>query len=255
MRLLITILYLVALLPQSAWAWSKKGHDVICYIAENHLTDKALSKVTEILEGKSMVYYSSWMDTASHTKEYEHTAQWHYFNIDKSVAQTERVEGGDALSAVAALVAQLGSGTLEGKEQSDALKMLIHIVGDMHQPMHMGRKEDYGGNTIPVVYFTESTNLHTLWDYHIVEGARSWSYSEWQDQIDRASKREIKEITSGSYADWAAQTFEVAKEVYKDTPAETRVYYDYVAKYGPIVEQQFLYAGLRLAHILNEIYN
>ncbi len=254
MRILFAILSLAFFAPQSSFAWSKKGHDVICYIAENHLTDKALDEVTDILDGKSMVYYSSWMDTASHTDEYKYTAQWHYFNIDKSVEQTERVEGGDALSAVEDLVNQLKSGELDDEAESTALKMLIHIVGDMHQPMHMGRKEDYGGNTIPVVYFNESTNLHTLWDYHIVEGARNWSFSEWQDQIDRVSEQEIKQITSGSYADWAEETFEVAKEVYKDTPAETRVYYDYVAKYSPIVERQFLHAGIRLAYILNEIY-
>ncbi len=254
MRILIAVLSFVFIAPQTVSAWSKKGHDVICAIAENHLTDKALNSVTDILDGKSMVYYSSWLDTASHTKEYAYTSTWHYFNIDGSIENTKREKSGDALSAVELLVGQLKSGELKGEAKSDALKMLIHIVGDMHQPMHMGRKEDLGGNKIPVIYFTQTTNLHSAWDYNIVDGARDWSFSEWQDQIDRVSEEQYNQIVAGSYADWAEGTFEIAKEVYRDTPAETRIYYDYVAKYSPIVEQQFLYAGLRLAHILNNIY-
>ncbi len=255
MKVLIFLLSILMLAPHSLFAWSKKGHDVICYIAENHLSKRAMAKVTEVLDGRSMVYYSSWMDNASHTPEYDYTSGWHYFNIDKggSAETQKRSKDGDVLSATKDLVSQLKSGELSAEDESVALKMLIHMVGDMHQPMHLGREDDRGGNNIPVVYFVESTSLHSMWDYHIVMGAHEWSYTEWQNQIDRGLVDE-QAIVSGSYEDWANATHEIANEIYRDTPAETRVSYDYLAKYTPIIEQQFLYAGLRLAHILNDIY-
>lgn len=255
MRYLIILLSFVVLAPQNIFAWGKKGHDVICYIAECNLKKSTLAKVTEVLDGRSMVYYSSWLDSASHTPEYDYTKEWHYLNIDKgeSAATQKRSKKGDVVMATEQLVSQLKSGELSHKEESTALKMLIHLVGDLHQPMHLGRKDDRGGNDVPVVYFVESTSLHSLWDYHLVMGAHEWSYTEWQSQIDRGLVDE-REIVAGSYGDWADATHEIAKEIYRDTPAETRVFYDYQDKYTPVVEQQFLYAGLRLASILNDIY-
>lgn len=251
--LLLSLLFLA---PSSIMAWGKKGHDVICYIAENHLTDSALARVTEVLDGRSMVYYSNWMDSASHTSEYADTREWHYFNVDRreSIATQKRSKNGDLLSAVEGLVAELTVGDLSDEQENIALKMLIHLVGDMHQPMHLGRESDEGGNTIPVVYFVESASLHAIWDYHLVEGVHSWSYTEWQQQIDRGLVDEAM-VTSGSYGEWLDATHQITKEIYRDTPAETRIFYEYSDKYSPIVEQQLLYAGLRLAHILNGIYD
>ncbi len=256
MRLLVSLLSLLLLAPHPIMAWGKRGHDVICYIAECHLTEGALARVTEVLDGRSMVYYSNWMDSASHTKEYAETKEWHYFNIDRSesIESQKRSKKGDILSAVEGLVAELKVGDLTAEQESVALKMLIHLVGDMHQPMHLGRASDEGGNNIPVVYFVESTSLHSIWDYHLVEGVHTWSYTEWQSQIDRGLVDE-EEVVSGSYREWLDATHQITKEIYRDTPAETRIFYEYSDKYAPIIEQQFLYAGLRLAHILNGIYS
>lgn len=243
------------LAPNSLMAWGKKGHDVICYIAECHLEDDVLKRVTELLDGRSMVYYGNWMDSVSHSREYDETREWHYFNIDrgKSITTAKRSKKGDILTAVEGIVAELKVGDLTHEQESIALKMLIHLVGDMHQPMHMGRKSDEGGNNIPVVYFVESTSLHVIWDYHLVEGAHEWSYTEWQSQIDRGLVDE-EQIVEGSYQDWLDATHQITKEIYRDTPAETRIFYEYIDKYTPIIEQQLLYAGLRLAHILNDTY-
>ncbi len=254
MRYIVLLIFLAV--TQSVMAWGKKGHDVIAYIAECHLSERALERVTEVLDGRTMVYYSSWMDRASNTPKYSYSKPWHYFNMDRreSVAEAKRSKKGDLLSALNEIEKSLRSGELSKEQEKIALMMFIHLVGDMHQPMHLGEPDNEGGGTIPVVYFVESTNLHALWDYHLIEGVYSWSYTEWQIQIDRASDDEEAKITAGSYLDWLEETHEITKLAYRKTPAETRVFYSYIDEFRPIVEQQFLYAGLRLAYLLNSIY-
>ena len=162
-----------------------------------------------------------------------------------------------AMSAVTALTAQiekLKTGNLSHEEEALALKMVIHFVGDLHQPMHLGHKSDLGGNTLKIKFFGTESNLHTVWDTDLVEAAHKWSYTEWMEQIDRADKRGQRRMTNGTIDDWAHETHNLAAEVYAMTPAGTDISYDYVANAAPIIEQQLLKAGLRLARILNEIY-
>ncbi len=254
-RVIVSILLLLAI-PPAAFGWGSKGHDVVCYIAECHLSQRAKAEVSELLEDRSMVYYSSWADGAKYTKEYSYTRPWHYLNMERreSVATAKRSKDGDLLSALEAMEAILRDESADHEAQSFALKIYIHLVGDMHQPMHLGREVDEGGGSIPIIYFTESTSLHSAWDYHLPMGVREWSYMEWQHQMDRLSEAEEATIVAGSYADWMDATHEITNMVYRDTPVETRIFYEYVAKYRPIIEQQLLYGGLRLAWLLNGIY-
>ena len=94
-----------------------------------------------------------------------------------------------------------------------------------------------------------------MWDTALVESAHRWSYAEWQREIDRLSKEEAAEVASGEPADWMRETLELCSEVYASTPEGTKISYDYVAKSAPVIEQQLLRGGLRLARLLNEIYD
>lgn len=238
------------------WAWGQKGHDVTAYIAECNLTPEAAERVDKILGGHSPVYYANWLDNASHTPEYAYSKTWHYLNIDEgeTLDTMPRNPDGDVLEAVTALVGQLKSGKLSDEEETLALKMLIHLVGDMHCPMHTGHLSDRGGNQRPVVMFSEATNLHSIWDTAIPEAAHRWSYTEWQEQIDRLCDDEAVLVQAGEPRDWVLETYGICKEIYESTPEGAAVSYDYVAKYTPVVERQFLRGGLRLARLLNEIY-
>lgn len=238
------------------FAWGQKGHDVVAYVAECHLSRRAAKRVTKALEGHSPVYYANWMDNASHTPEYAYTSTWHYANVDEGFTYETmpRNEAGDVVTALNDIIEDLRSGELSAEEENTALRMLIHLMGDLHCPMHAGHKSDLGGNMVEVAFFGEKTRLHTIWDTHLVEAAHKWGYTEWQRQIDRLSKDDREDVCEGSIEDWFAETVEICGRVYEEIPAGKNISYDEVARYAPVIEEQLLKGGLRLAAVLNSIY-
>ena len=236
--------------------WGQKGHDVTCEIAERHLDRGAKRAVKKLLEGKSMVYWSNWLDNASHTPEYAYTKTWHYKNIDAGVSyeDAELEPQGDVVTAIHKQIEILSDKKASVEDKSLALKMLVHLVGDLHQPMHMGHKSDLGGNQWKVQFFGSEKNLHGIWDTDVLERGHKWAYEEWATEIDRLKKAGRKEICKGTIEEWAQENFVVATEVYDSTPQESKLSYDYLAQWTPVIEQQLLRGGLRLAYLLNKIF-
>ena len=239
-----------------AWCWGPKGHDVTAYIAECNLTPEAAAEVDRVLEGYSPIYWCNWLDSASHTPEYAYTKTWHYLDIDEgqTLATAPRNGDGDLLTALNTLIEELGSHELPAGEEALKLKMLIHLMGDLHCPMHAGHLTDLGGNRTIVRFFGRETNLHSVWDSSLPEAAHKWSYTEWQSQIDRLDEEEVTEIVSGTPEEWFMETQRICAEVYETTPEGAELSYDYINRYTPVVERQLLRGGHRLAHLLNEIY-
>lgn len=238
--------------------WGQKGHDTVCAIAQNHLTDKSKAIANDLLEGRSLVYWANWLDNASNTPEYAYSKTWHYKDVEmgKDYDEMPDAEKGDLVTALNAQIKKLNEyqeGKCNKEEATLALKMLIHLLGDMHQPMHMGRVSDLGGNRHPVQFFNNQTNLHSVWDSQVLESGHKWSHTEWVEEIDRGLVDESA-IVSGSIDDWARETWKLSIEVYLGSPIDTKLSYDYVAKWTPVIEQQLLKGGLRLAHVLNTIF-
>ncbi len=237
------------------YAWGQKGHDITCTIASRHLTKKARKQVNRLLDGYSMVYWSNWLDNASHTPQYAYTKTWHYKNVDEGIAyENAPLEPkGDVVTALKKLMHDLSDKTADDVQKSLALKMLIHLVGDLHQPMHMGHKTDLGGNRWAVHFFASDTNLHYIWDTDVLEYGHKWSHTEWAEELDRVDKAEMQEICQGTLDDWARETLQTASEIYATTPQDSEHSYDYLARWVLVVERQLLRGGLRLAYLLNKI--
>lgn len=245
-----------------AMAWGQKGHDTTCAIAQQYITPKTSQRIAEILDGRSIVYWSNWLDNAVHSPEYEYAKTWHYKNIDadQRYEDVPPCESGDVVTALTTLVAQLkgyeAAPSSETKEEEAlALKMLVHLMGDLHQPMHMGRGTDAGGNRIMVKFFNRDLNLHTVWDTNLVESAHAWSHTEWVEEIGHTTPEAYATIAAGTIDDWGRDTYHLSQSVYDDSPEGCRISYDYVAKWAPTVEMQFLKGGIRLATLLNYIFN
>lgn len=242
---------------QLAMGWGQKGHDTIAAIAERHLTPATKAALDSLLDGKSIVYWANWMDNASHTPKYDYSKTWHYKNIDadQSYASAPKHSKGDVVSALNREVAILGSPRESDAEKVLAVKMIVHFMGDLHQPMHLGHASDLGGNTVKVKFFKNEANLHSVWDSSLPEAAHKWSYTEWSDQLHRLPEAEERAVMGGDFDSWAEETYGICRQVYEKTPKGTVVSYDYIADWTPVVEQQFLKGGLRLADVLNQIFD
>lgn len=250
------LLFTAACTALSCLAWGQKGHDVVAFIAEKHLSTDVRARVEAVLDNHSPVYYSNWLDNASHTAEYAYTKTWHYKNIDAGEAYDAAPvnPSGDVVKAITDITEMLREGGLSHEKEKTYLMMLIHLVGDLHQPMHMGHATDRGGNSHRIIYFNRDNNLHSVWDGALVESAHKWSHTEWQREIDRADDATITKIVEGTPNDWGRETHLLASKVYQKTPQGFKASYDYVAEWTPVIEEQFLKGGLRLAHLLTSIY-
>lgn len=249
----------VAMLGASiaAFGWGQKGHDTVAFIAENHLTETTRAAVDSILDGKSPVYWANWLDNASHTPEYAYTKTWHYKNVDadRTYDDMPANPAGDAVTAVRQQIEKLSDPATTKAEAALALKILIHVTGDMHQPMHMGHATDLGGNRVKLKYFNRDKNLHGIWDTDLLESAHRWSYTEWQQQLDRLNDVDEALTVQGSVDDWARETMEITRRCYDFFQPGINVSYNQIAYWAPTIEQQLLRGGLRLAHLLNAIYD
>ena len=252
-----TLIIYAMLTALQALAWSQKGHDTVAFIAENHLTPATADSVAALLDGRSPVYWANWLDNASHTPEYEYTKTWHYKNIDDGVDYDRAPLNpkGDVVTAIREQIHILSDSLATRNQKVLALKILIHTVGDMHQPMHMGHLSDLGGNRVPVQFFGRDANLHAIWDGSIMNSGHAWSYTEWANQLDRLNDEDQPSETAGNIDDWAKQTHQIATRVYNHFPKGTKVSYNQVAKWTPVIEMQILRGGLRLARILNAIFD
>lgn len=253
---LFALSVLVFSINVDTFGWGQKGHDITCEIASRHLNAKARKTVKKLLEGKSMIYWSNWMDNASHTPEYAYTKTWHYKNVDHGVlyAEAPLEPQGDVVTAIEQQIGILKDKKTSFQAKRLALKMLVHFMGDLHQPMHMGHKSDLGGNKWIVNYFGKDKNLHGIWDTDVLESGHKWSYTEWADQVNSVTRRERKQICEGTIHQWAEETYHITTQVYEGAPQGSKLSYDYVAQWTPVVEQQLLRGGLRLAYILNSIF-
>ena len=251
------LVLIAALYALNSFGWGQKGHDVVAYIAECNLTPKAYKNVVKILDGHSLVYYANWMDNASNTADYRYTKTWHYANVDEGFTYEtmEKNPKGDIVTAINEIVLKLKSGKLSPEQEAVNLKFLIHLVGDIHAPMHAGRLSDIGGNKTYVTYFGRKTKLHSLWDTPMVDDIHRWSYTEWQQQLDKHCSVERKaELAQGTAVDWLTESHEMAVDIYEASPEDKKLSYDYQNLFAQRLEQRILAGGIRLAWILNEIY-
>lgn len=258
MKKQILIFSFLALGYSLASGWGQKGHDTVAYIAQKHLTPTTQNAVDSLLDGYSLTYWANWLDNASHTQDYAYTKTWHYKNIDadQSFEDAPKIPEGNIVDAIYDQVDVLRDPNAQNEDKVLALKMVVHFLGDIHQPLHMGHASDRGGNSHNVRFFKSPTNLHSVWDTNLVEGAHNWSHTEWQEEIDRLSPSRQAEILLGGNPDtWGKETFEICTEIYNSTEIGSNIEYDYISKWTPTIEMQLEKGGLRLADLLNSVFD
>ena len=131
--------------------------------------------------------------------------------------------------------------------------MLIHLVGDVHQPLHVGRAEDLGGNTIKLRWFGENSNLHKVWDSDILDG-KLYSYTELATLINHPTLEQMSVWQTGNIEVWLQENIAIRPSIYDFDAAGRSWEYKYMYANWPIIKMQLLKGGIRLAGVLNEIF-
>jgi len=236
--------------------WGQNGHRATGKIAENHLNKKAKKRIDKLLKGQSLAFVSTYADEIKSDSAYRKYYSWHYVNMDleESYADATKNPKGDIVTGINKCIEVLKDTNSSDEDKSFHLKMLVHFVGDLHQPMHIGQKEDKGGNAIQVEWFGKETNLHAVWDTKMIE---NWnmSYLELADNAKDVSKKQIAAIEAGTLIEWVDETHELTKKIYKSAEVGENLRYRYSYDYFGIVRDQLQIGGIRLAKILNDIFS
>ena len=253
MKLFITSLSIIVSL--NCFGWGQTGHRVVGQIAQNHLSSMAQKAIQEIMGRESLAYASTWMDEIKSDNHYDHTHDWHWVTIPDggNYVEADKNPDGDAVEAINRMVEILKDETADNGKKVEALRFLVHLVGDIHQPLHVGNGTDKGGNDVKVKWFGSSSNLHRVWDSGMLE-SRDWSYSELVTQLDCSCEDSILAYQSTlNPEDWAAEAMSYRSQVYKTGDVE-RMGYQYTYQNWDLLELQLFKAGIRLAGLLNSIY-
>ncbi len=240
---------------EEAMRWGQIGHRTTGHIATQLLTGEAAEQVNRVLEGNSLAEVSTWMDEVRSDNSFRYMSPWHYCTIPegKTYEEAGTPEEGDVIWAIEKMVAKLKSGNLSTEQEAINLKVLVHLVGDLHQPLHVGNGTDRGGNDARVQWFGENSNLHRVWDSEMIDG-KQLSFTELADFIDdQLNDETIAEWQSTSVLDWAYESQALLDQVY-DYPENGRLSYEYSFLNFDTVELRLLQAGVRLAGLINEIY-
>lgn len=250
-RLLVTIL--LSALSFLSFGWGATGHRATGYIADKYLNKKAKKAIERILNGQSLAIASTWMDEIRSDSTYNYTADWHWVTIPDGMTyeQAEKNPKGDIIESIERIVAELKSKKLTPQQETERLKWLIHLVGDIHQPLHVGRGDDRGGNDIKIMWFRADSNLHRVWDSDMIDDTRL-SYTELAESLGKPSANQVQTWQRNTVRDWANESMSYRKQVYDYGNA--RLGYQYSYKYLDTAKDRLLQAGVRLAGLLNEIY-
>ncbi len=253
---ILVILFLILSGQIKANEWGKTGHRVIGEVAQQHLTPKATAKVNEILNGMSLAFASTYADEIRSDSRYNHLAPLHYVNMHEGVCynDAEKNPDGDIVTAMQYCIEVLRNPESSIENKAFYLKLLVHFIGDIHQPLHAGRKADKGGNDINISWFGESTNLHRLWDSDLIDHYQM-SYTELAENLPKLSDKKKSSCMAASRLDWVHESQQLASSIYEKTPQGAQLGYVYHYQNFDIVRIRLLLAGLRLAATLNDIFD
>jgi hypothetical protein len=262
LRVLVAWTLATAMMVGPAWGWGRLGHRVAGKIAEARLTPSARAAVLALLEpGESLADVSTWADEVR--RDMPESGPWHYVNVpitepryDARFAPRE----GCVITKIDDFRKILADPRAPRLERQKALKFLAHFVQDMHQPVHVGHRDDRGGNDLQVQFFDKGSNLHRVWDSGLLDHANR-PEKEWVEVVSRTITPELADAWSkGGPPDWADESLALARRAYRNPPGNAelrkgaRLGQAYQDANLPFAERRLAQAGVRLAWILNTTF-
>ena len=251
------LLILSTLFSEHVLSFGQIGHRITGEIAEGYLTDETRKKIIDLLPDESLAEVSTYADEMRSNPEefWQKTANpYHYatvehgheYDIKKAPVQ------GDIITAIKKYSSILIDDKSSIKEKRLALKLIVHFIGDLHQPLHVGNGTDRGGNDFDVVFFGKKTNLHRVWDSQLIDNQKL-SYTEWTDWLTKKiSAEEVKQWQSSELLVWLKESQTMRDEIY---PKSNKISWNYQYQNLPKVKQRLSQAGVRIASYLNSLFD
>jgi len=240
-----------------AFAWGATGHRVIAEIADGYLSPEARLAVEDILGPETLAEASTWPDfmRADPSEFWQETANpWHYVTVPpgKTYEDIGAPEQGDAVSALGRFSGTVRDPEAAGEKQALALRFIVHIVADLHQPLHVGNGEDRGGNDFEVTWFGEPSNLHRVWDSHLID-SKNLSYTEMTEWLEaKITPAEFRRWNTADAMVWVAESADIRPRIY---PEDRDLRWDYGYAWTDTLYTRLQQAGVRSAVYLNALFD
>lgn len=246
--------WLALLAAPAAWPYGPEGHLIAGRAAEPMLCKQAAAEIERLGDGEDLGELGLWADRIRSDPGYADAAPWHYMNIadGESLLAFEHPPQGDVLWAIEHFSARLGEQDLDREARGEALRFLVHFVVDLHQPMHVGREEDRGGNEIELLFRGERTNLHRFWDSGAIALADE-TMAEYAARVGRLAAA-IEVETNLDPVVWAQESLDLRPRVYDFGAAGRELpprYEDFAAL---VSRERLALSARRLAGLLNRIF-
>ncbi len=241
-------------------SWGEAGHRAVGQIAQNHLGAKAQAAVKALLGRQSLADVSTYADEIKTDADMKFMSPWHYINLPGDLTFEEFATNvlankeGNVYSAILNCEVTLESHTKSRSDKVLALKMLVHLVGDCHQPMHVAHKDDQGGNKTAIKFLGQGENLHGLWDYGLIDH-EGLNYKQMAEKYDTATPEQIKQWQNDAAIKWLYESYLITNELYKEAAENPDFKEEYYQSHIGLVHNRIMKAGIRLAGVLNRIYD
>ena len=250
-KLFTTLFTLVAV---QAFSWGLTGHRIVGHIAMDHLDPAVADRILEVLDGEDLAMVANWMDFIKSDPAYDSLKPLHYCTIEHvdDMDNHEHPEQGDAWEAINRYLREIETGEYS-VDEAWALRILAHLIGDVHQPLHCGNGKDRGGNDIKVTFFWKPSNLHRVWDSGMIDYWKM-SYTEYSTWIMASVKQDqIAKWKEAPVKTWIEESVVYREQCYEfDDPSKLN--YKYIYDHSDMMHQRLAQAGVRLAASLNNAY-
>ena len=258
----LIVLLTAALCVSPCFGWGPDGHRIVGDIASKYLTDQAKAAVKDLLGDRSLADVSTWADEIRSDPTYDWAKPLHYVNAPRGEVRVhldrDCPEGACVIGAINKYAGVLRDANAPREQRIEALKFLVHFVGDVHQPLHASYGDDRGGNEVKVSWLGQPDwNLHRVWDFGLIEHRMAVDRVAMTQAIERTiSDRRLKLWRrSMNPVEWANESMAITARLYQQLPRNGQLDARYQARNIPIVEERLAMAGVRLAALLNDVFS
>jgi len=247
----VIIFVFISCLFLKAYGWGEQGHKIVAAVAKKTLSKSIADSVQFYLGTMSFKDASLWMDKIKRDKKYRYMNTWHYINIEKDAAYQPNNEA-HILNKLNEYIQILKNRKKHSQEEIRmALKIVFHLVGDIHQPLHCGYASDKGGNSIKVDFMGRDSNLHRVWDSDIIQYMKI-GIKDCYASANAMNEKEKKQLQQMEALVWMKESHAILPEVYSFP--DNIISMPYLNKNTDTIKSQLVKAGIRLGYILHECF-